>query len=161
MEPYLKKFFFIETIVVLPKYLNAALFENLRLIITQKYSSKKYKNMGYIQNIQVDSILNNKITLSGQIVFEVKAKAYIYTPERGHIFQSKIHENSRYKWIKIGPLVIYIINNNLEQEEFNVNDESNLCRKVVAKIDDQMPGQSAVQITSVKLDNALCYGKIL
>ena len=136
MEPYLKDYFFIETMVIHPKYLNSNLNENLRLMIKNLYP-ETYQNKGYIFNIHVDCILNNRISLYGQIIFEVQFKASIYTPAIGHVFKSNVHKSQRYQWVKIGPLLVYL----------HPSDEYN--------------DEVTVQITSVKSDNTTCYGKVL
>jgi DNA-directed RNA polymerase subunit E'/Rpb7 len=139
MEPYLKDFLFIESMVIHPKYLNSSLCGNLRLMINNKYP-ETYQNKGYIFNICVDSVLNNRISLYGQIIFEVKFASNLYIPTIGHVFKGKVHKSQKYQWIKIGPLLIYLMDT---VEHKNEEDEV------------------TVQITSVKSDNTTCYGKVL
>lgn len=137
MEPYLKEYFFIETMVIHPKYLNSNLRENLRQMINSLYP-ETYQNAGYIFDIRVDSVLNNRISLYGQIIFDVRFKSNIYTPAIGHVFQGKVHRSKKYQWIKIGPLLVYLTDtDNIERDEITV------------------------QITSIKSDNTTCYGKVL
>lgn len=141
MEPYFEEYFFVETMVVLPKYLTQDLHENLRLLLTQKYPTT-YQNKGYIFNIKVDTILDNNITLSGQIILKIKFKSDIYVPKAGHIFQGTVKKSmvNKHQRVEITPLVIFLNNVKVEYNE----------------------GQLVtVQITNVKVDNTLCFGKIL
>ncbi len=135
MRLYLKEYFFIETLVIHPQHLNSNLYENLRLMINNMYP-ETYQNKGYIFNVQVDSILNNRISLYGQIILQIKFKSYIYIPEIGHVFRGKVHKSQKYQWIKVGPLFIYLSDCAAEQEV-------------------------TVQITSIKSDNTTCYGKVV
>jgi DNA-directed RNA polymerase subunit E'/Rpb7 len=137
MEPYLKDFVFIESMVIHPKYLNSSLYENLKLMINSKYP-ETYQNKGYIFNISVDSVISNKISLYGQIIFEVKFTSNLYIPTIGHVFKGKVHKSQKYQWVKIGPLIIYLIDTAEHK-----NDEV------------------TVEITSVKSDNTTCYGKVI
>jgi DNA-directed RNA polymerase subunit E'/Rpb7 len=141
MEPYFKKYFLIEEVVLPPKHLDSNLFENLRIILTNKYP-KTYLNKGYIFNIKIISILDNKITLSSQIILKVKFQADLYVPKVDHIFQGEIKKSAvvKYHWVEIGPLKIYL--NNIKSRG-------------------QENGPVTVQITDIKSDNTLCSGKIL
>lgn len=142
MEAYFEENIYTETMVVLPKYLDNNLFENLRLVLNNKYP-KTYLNKGYIFNIKVLQILNNNITLSGQIVLTVEFRADIYLPKIGHIFQGQLQRGStnKHQWIEIGPLIIFI----------NSKDQSNHEENKIYKI----------KITNIKSDNTLCFGKIM
>jgi DNA-directed RNA polymerase subunit E'/Rpb7 len=142
MEPYFKKHKFIETMVVLPIYLDHNLFENLRQILVYKYP-KTYLNKGYIFNIKVLQILENSITLSGQIVLTVEFEADIYLPQINHIFQGQIQTGSanKHQWVEIGPLTIFI--NSKGQSNYENNS---IC---------------AIKITNIKSDNTLCFGQII
>ena len=140
MEPYFEEHFFVETMVVSPKYLDSTLYENLRLLLTQKYP-KTYKNKGYIFNIKIDSILDNKITLSGQLILKIKFKCDIYAPKVNHIFQGEIKKSmvNKHQWVEIPPLTIFL----------NTRADYGENRLVT------------VQITNIKSDNTLCFGKII
>lgn len=143
MEPYFEKNIFIENMVILPKYLNSDLIKNLRLLIALKYP-KTYFNKGFIFNIEILDILNNKINLSGQIVLTVQFQADLYVPRINHVFQGELKESSvnKYRWIEIGPLTIFI-----EPETvLKGNIKNNLI---------------TVQISRVNSDKTLCFGKII
>ncbi|CCV02361.1 DNA-directed RNA polymerase II subunit E [Invertebrate iridescent virus 30] len=139
MEPYFKEKYFIEEIVLLPKYLNLNLTDTIKNILKEKYP-KTYLNHGYIFNIRNIEILDNKITLSDQIVIKVKFKVDIYVPEINHIFQGELKKGSinKFKWVEIGPLTIFI------------NDTTKIDKTLVK-----------VQIINIKSDNTLCFGKII
>jgi len=161
MEPYLEKFYFIESMVVLPKYLHSGLREHLRSMINQKYSNDvnmphdstlypsehflnkglKYQNKGYVYNIQIDSILNDKINPSGQVILEVRFKADLYQPKVGHIFESEINYGRNHRWIQVGPLFIYLV------------DDAQKHQTTQLKV--------TVRIVSIKSDNSLCCGRIV
>ncbi|ADO00452.1 hypothetical protein WIV_gp108 [Wiseana iridescent virus] len=140
MEPYFEEKFFTTELVLLPKYLNSNLSETLRSILINKYP-KTYLDKGYCFNIKVVRILDNKITLSGQIVLKIEFKADIYVPKIGHVFQSELKKGvvNKYHWVEIGPLTIFI------------NDIS----------PSKSYGLIKVQITNIKSDNTLCFGKII
>lgn len=140
MEPYFKEYIFDEEMVVLPKYLNENLMENLRLLLTNKYS-KTFKNKGYITNIEVISILDNIITLSGQIIFKIRIRSDLYVPEVNHTFTGQLKRGSdnKFQWVEIGPLIIYLIN----------------------KIDLDVGSTITVKIVNIKSDNTLCFGKVI
>lgn len=137
MRKYLKKQFFTEELVIPPIYLNSTLYDNLKLLLNMKYPTI-YKNKGYIFNITIDSILDNKITLSGQIIFKVMFNVDMYIPKIGHVFTGEIKSNSinKYQWIDIGPLLIYLKIKTTETF-------------------------ATVEITSVKSDYTLCFGKVI
>ncbi|CCV02008.1 DNA-directed RNA polymerase II subunit E [Invertebrate iridescent virus 22] len=139
MEPYFKEKYFIEEIVLLPKYLNLNLTDTIKNILKEKYP-KTYLNHGYIFNIRNIEILDNKITLSDQIIIKVKFKADVYVPEINHIFQGELKKGSvnKFKWVEIGPLTIFI------------NDATKTDKTLVK-----------VQIINIKSDNTLCFGKII
>lgn len=139
MEPYFKEKDFIEEIVLLPKYLDSNLSDTIKNILKKKYP-KTYLNYGYIFNIRNIEVVDNKITLSDQIVIKVKFKADVYVPEINHIFQGELKKGSvnKFKWVEIGPLTIFI------------NDTAK-TEKVLVK----------VQIINIKSDNTLCFGKII
>jgi DNA-directed RNA polymerase subunit E'/Rpb7 len=142
MEPYFEERVFVEIVVVHPKYLGPDLFEHLRLLITRKYP-KTYKNIGYIFNIKPESVLENKISLSGQIVLTVKFKTDLYVPKVDHTFYNleiMKAEMSKYRWVEIGPLTVFL------KLDGVINDESQ-------PID--------VQLTNVKADYTINFGKIL
>lgn len=140
MEPYFKEYIFDEEVVVLPKYLNGDLMENLRLLLTNKYP-KTFKNKGYISNIKVLSILDNIIKLSGQIIFKISIRSDLYIPEVNHTFTGQLKKGSdnKYQWVEIGPLIIYLIN----------------------KIDLDAGSTITVKIVNIKSDNTLCFGKMI
>lgn len=141
MEPYFKERYFIEDIVLLPKYLNLKLCDTIKNILKNKYP-KTYLTYGYIFNIRNIEILDNKITLSDQIIIKVKFKADIYVPEINHIFEGELKQGSvnKFKWVEIGPLTIFI------------NDTTTLkAENSIVK----------VQIINIKSDNTLCFGKII
>lgn len=140
MEHYFEEYFFVETMVVSPKYLDSKLHENLRLLLTQKYP-KTYQNKGYIFNIKVDSILDNRITLSGQLVLKIKFKSDLYVPKVGHNFQGIIKKSmvNKHQWVEVPPLTIFL----------NTRADYGEDRLVT------------VQITNIKSDNTLCFGKII
>lgn len=142
MEAYFEENIYTETMVVLPKYLDNNLFENLRRLLLYKYP-KTYLNKGYIFNIKVLQILDNTITLSGQIVLKVEFRADIYLPKINHVFQGQIQRGSanKHQWVEIGPLIIFI--NSKDQS----HDEEN---KIYT-----------IKITNIKSDNTLCFGKII
>lgn len=140
MEPYFVEYFFIEEVVVLPVYLDHNLFENLRSILTQKYNNL-YINKGYIFNINIVSILDNYITLSNQIIFKIKFKVDLYTPQVNHVFQGRVKKSSlnNRQWVEIGPLTIFLKTNKIYEENQPVT----------------------VKIVSVKSDYTLCFGHVL
>lgn len=142
MEPYFKEKIFRKTIVVLPSQLTTNLLENVRTLLTQKYL-KTYLDEGYIFNIKILQIIDNRISLSGQIMVTVEFKADFYIPEVGHIFYGKIKSSLAKKifWVEIGPLIIF-----LDSSEEMVN----LTKDFVT-----------VQIIDIKSDKTLCFGKIL
>ena len=139
MEQYLKKKVFVENIVLHPKYLDENLNENLKIILTKKYPTN-YKNKGYIFNIKIKSILDNKITLSNQIILQVQFECDMYTPEVGHIFHSTIKKSLKYQWININSSFIIYLQSNVI---YNENEPL------------------TVEITNVKSDNTLCFGRVL
>ena len=200
MEPYMKDFFFTETMVVPPKYLNSDLYESLRLMVLEKYGAPNespfgrakrvliegakppsfgrakrvliegakppsfgrfdedvrdgrpnpnpneqssyasyptsYLDKGFIFDIQVASVVNNRISPYGQIVLEVQFASRLYSPTIGHVFRGRVHTSQRYRWIQIGPLLIYFVDK-VDQDEVTV------------------------RITSVKSDNTTCYGNVV
>lgn len=142
MEPYFKEYIFIENMVAPPKILNTNLFENLRLILSEKYP-KTYLDKGYIFNLKILKILDNIITLCGQIILTVKVRADLYTPKINHVFEGEIKSSSvnKYQWIEIGPLIIYLDSKTVKES---------LINKTVK-----------VKIISIKTDNTLCFGKII
>lgn len=137
MEPYLKEYIFEEEMTVHPHYLNGDLNENLKVLITNKYS-KIYKNKGYLFNIKIDSILDNKITLSGQIIFKIRVKADIYSPQIGHVFKAPLKKsiNNKFQWVEIGPLTIHL------KEKKDLEEDATI----------------KITITDIKPDNSLCLG---
>lgn len=138
MEQYLKKKIFTENIVIHPKYLDKNLNENLKLILTKKYPIM-YKNKGFIFNLEIDSILDNKITMSNQIILSVQFTCDLYTPEIGHIFHGIIEKNLKYQWIKINSFIIYLQSDIIYDENCPV----------------------IVKIINIKSDYTLCFGKVL
>lgn len=141
MEPYFKKNIFVESMVVLPEHLDSNLYTKLEQLLTKKYP-QIYFDKGYIFNIKIIKILDNKITLTGQIVLKVEFEADIYTPQVGHIFEGKVkHASSnKFRWIEIEPLKIFLESKNkVELEDKVVN----------------------VQITNIKSDNTFCFGKLI
>ncbi|ABF82083.1 hypothetical protein MIV053L [Invertebrate iridescent virus 3] len=141
MEQYLQAFEFVEEMVVLPKYLSWELYHHLAVLLREKYP-KTYKNKGYIFNIKVKSILDNRITPTGQIVLVVMFQSDLYVPQVGHVFTERIRVNSvddRYQWITIEPLTVFL--------------RSNIPYKPNTLV--------TVQICSIKMDNTLCFGTIL
>jgi DNA-directed RNA polymerase subunit E'/Rpb7 len=141
MEPYFKENFFTESMVISPKYLNFHLCDHLGSQLANKYS-KTYLNKGYIFNIKVTKILDNKITLSGQIVVNVEFRADIYVPKIGHTFQGELKKGlaNKFQWVEIGPLTIF------------------LNKVGTQAIDDIFV---TIQITSIKSDNTICFGKLI
>jgi DNA-directed RNA polymerase subunit E'/Rpb7 len=141
MEPYFKETFFTESMVILPKHLNSNLYDHLRSQLANKYS-KTYLNKGYIFNIQVTKILDNKITQSSQIVVDVEFRADIYVPKIGHTFQGELKKGlaNKFQWVEIGPLTIFL--NKVETHPIN-----NIF--------------VTIQITSIKFDNTICFGKLI
>ena len=101
----MKKKIFIENIVIHPKYLNKNLNEHLKLLLIKKYPLN-YKNKGYIFNIKVDLILDNKITMSNQIILQVQFTCDLYTPKIGHIFHNIIQKSFKYRWINVNSCLI-------------------------------------------------------
>lgn len=143
MEAYFEENIFNETMVILPKLLDCNLFENLKMLLTCKYP-KTYLNKGYIFNIKVLKILDNKITLSGQIVLVVEFRADIYVPKINHVFQGEVKKGSanKHRWVEIGPLTIFL--------DPNDTDKNAIEGKI-----------STVKITNIKSDNTLCFGKLM
>jgi DNA-directed RNA polymerase subunit E'/Rpb7 len=138
MEQYLKKKVFIEDIVIHPKYLDKNLNEHLKSILTKKYSTN-YKNKGFIFNIEIKSILDNKITMSNQIILNVQFICDLYTPEIGHIFHNTIKKSLKYQWVKINSFIIHLQSDVIYDENEPVT----------------------VEIINIKSDNTLCFGRIL
>ena len=138
MEQYLKKKVFVENIALHPNYLDKNLNENLKIILTKKYPIN-YKNKGYIFNIKIKSVLDNKITMSNQIILKVQFTCDMYTPEVGHIFYSTVKKSLKYQWISINSFIIYLQSDTIYEENEPVT----------------------VEITNVKSDNTLCFGKVL
>ena len=126
--------------VIEPKYLGVDLFENLRLMLNQMYP-KTFKNEGYIFNIKVDSIIDNKITSNGQIILYIKCSADLYVPQPGHTFQGilKKNVNNKFQWVEVPPLTIFL-NESVEEGDNQV---------------------VSVRITDVKSDNTICRGVIV
>ena len=63
MDPYLKQQLFVETLVVHPRLLNHDLFQVLKRMIIEKYP-QTYKNIGYIFNVTITNILDNRLNNS-------------------------------------------------------------------------------------------------
>jgi len=139
MEPYFEEHIFTEELVVLPSYLNSNLLENLTLLLTQKYP-RFYQKKGFIFNIKIIEILDNKITLSGQIILKLKFKATLYIPKLNDTFQSYIKKSNfnKHQWVEIGPLTIFLVTNEIYEENQLVK----------------------VKITNIKSDNTLCFGQV-
>lgn len=149
MEPYFEKYFFIEEMVVAPSLLGKQLFANLESQLALKYP-KTYQDKGYIFNIKVDKILDNRITLCGQIILKVKFGIDLYVPKVGHVFQSKVmYSNAtKHSWIEVWS------GSNIPKEEKNYMtiflDLENDCKE---------GDIISVKITNVKPDYTLCFGK--
>jgi DNA-directed RNA polymerase subunit E'/Rpb7 len=141
MEPYFEKSIFQENVVVHPKYLTPNLIENLRCIITKNYP-KIYKHKGYIFDVKIVTILDNRISLFGQIVYIVKFEANLFVPRVGQTFYNLEIKNtgmSKYRWVEIRPFKIFL--------QFDVID------------DESQPID--VEITNVKSDLSIIFGKIV
>lgn len=140
MERYLERKNFIENVVLHPKYLDKNLFKHLELILTKKYSTN-YNNKGFIFNIKIDSILDNQISMSNQILLKVQFSCDYYVPQVGHIFKGVVKKKmSKYQWINVNSLIIYL------QDNSENTVENTLIN---------------VEITKVKNDNTLCFGKVV
>lgn len=140
MEQYLERKNFIENVVLHPKYLDKNLFKHLELILTKKYSTN-YNNKGFIFNIKIESILDNQITMSNQILLKVQFSCDYYVPQVGHIFKGVVKKKmSKYQWINVNSLIIYL------QDNSENTVENTLIN---------------VEITKVKNDNTLCFGKVV
>lgn len=141
MDPYLKQQLFVETLVVHPSLLNHDLFQVLKRMIIEKYP-QTYKNIGYIFNVTITNILDNRLNNSGQVVFDVQFRADVYIPTINHVFQAILKKSaiSKYKWVDIGPLKIFVQ---------GFADDS-VINKLVT-----------IQITNVKVDNTICFGTLI
>ena len=144
LKNFFNRKFLEEEMVIQPRHLTPNLFENLRLLLTSKYL-KFYKNVGYIFNIQIEDIPDNKITLSGQICLVVKFTADLYIPKVDHIFRLfvtdiKTSVACKNYWVEIESFIIY-----LRPEDISVVKDA-------VEID--------VKITSVKSDKTLCFGSL-
>ena len=141
MDPYLKQQLFVETLVVHPSLLNHDLFQVLKRMIVEKYP-QTYKNIGYIFNVTIANILDNRLNNSGQVVFDVQFRADVYIPTINHVFQAILKKSaiSKYKWVDIGPLKIFVQ---------GFADDS-VINKLVT-----------IQITNVKVDNTICFGTLM
>lgn len=147
MDPYLKQQLFayleqqlfVETLVVHPRLLNRDLFQVLKRMIIEKYP-QTYKNIGYIFNVTITKISDNRLNNSGQVVFDVQFRADVYIPTINHVFRGILQKSaiSKYKWVDIGPLKIF-----------------------VQGFADDSDNEVTVQITDVKVDNTICFGVIL
>lgn len=139
MEQYLERKSFVENIVLHPKFLDKNLYKHLELILTKKYFIN-YNNKGFIFNIKIDTILDNQISMSNQIVLKVQFSCDHYIPQVGHIFKGIVKKNlNKYQWININSLIIYLQDNVSYDENTLIN----------------------VEITKVKNDNTLCFGKVV
>lgn len=161
MDPYLKQQLFVETLVVHPRLLNHDLFQVLKRMIVEKYP-QTYKNIGYIFNVTITNILDNRLNNSGHVVFDVQFQADVYIPKINHVFQAILKKSaiSKYKWVDIGPLKIFVQgfaddsvtrcpkgNERLTPEESGINK---LVNKLVT-----------IRITNVKVDNTICFGTLI
>ena len=153
MDPYLKQQLFVETLVVHPRLLNHDLFQVLKRMIIEKYP-QTYKNIGYIFNVTITNILDNRLNNSGQVVFDVQFRADVYIPTINHVFQGILKKSaiSKYKWVDIGPLKIFV-QGFADDSEGCDNDNDNERLTPEDKV--------TVQITNVKVDNTICFGVIL
>lgn len=142
MDAYIKEYFFVETMVLPPKYLNYELHKNLESMIREMYP-EMYHDEGYIFNIRVDSILDDGITLHGQILLKVKFRAGLYTPEIGHVFTDKLHMSKRYQYIKVGPMFVYL------KDPLPLNNI----------VEDGM--EISLTITKINSDKVNCYGVLV
>lgn len=141
MDPYLKQQLFVETLVVHPSLLNHDLFQVLKRMIVEKYP-QTYKNIGYIFNVIITNILDNRLNNSGQVVFDIEFQADVYIPTINHVFQAILKKSaiSKYKWVDIGPLKIFV--------QGFVDDS--VINKLVT-----------IQITNIKVDNTICFGTLI
>ena len=152
MDPYLQQQLFVETLVVHPRLLNRDLFQVLKRMIIEKYP-QTYKNIGYIFNVTITNILDNRLNNSGQVVFDVQFRADVYIPTINHVFQAILQKSaiSKYKWVDIGPLKIFVQ---------GFADDS-VTRSTPEGCDNVTPEDKVtVQITNVKVDNTICFGVI-
>jgi len=152
MDPYFKKYFFIEEIVINPAFLDANLFSKLKETLALKYP-KTYQNKGYIFNIEIAQILDNRITLTGQIILKVNFCVDLYIPKVGHVFQSTVKRSTvnKYAWIEVW-------SNAFEKRE-GMNMTIFLYTNSEDIFEDGQP--VTVEIINVKPDNTLCFGKII
>jgi len=152
MEPYFEKYFFIEDMVVTPSLLGTRLFSNLESQLALKYP-KTYQNKGYIFNIKVDKIIDNRITLCGQIVLKVKFCIDLYVPKVGHVFQSKLRRSisTKHSWIEVWSDSIIPTD----------SEGKKMCMTIFLDIEEKYRDGDfiSVKITNVKPDHTLCFGK--
>lgn len=141
MEPYFQERCFVEELVLLPKYLDVGLINTIKILLMNKYP-KTYHNYGFIFNIRNIEVLDNKITLSDQIILKVKFKVDLYVPQNNHVFYGELKQGliNKYQWVEIGPLTIFI----------------------VSSPQDVPPDKLVkVRITNIKSDNTVCFGEII
>ena len=157
MDPYLKQQLFVETLVVHPRLLNHDLFQVLKRMIIEKYP-QTYKNIGYIFNVTITNILDNRLNNSGQVVFDVQFRADVYIPKINHVFQAILKKSaiSKYKWVDIGPLKIFV--------QGFADDSVTRCPSGNERLTPEGSGINklvTIQITNVKVDNTICFGTLI
>ena len=131
--------FFEEEIVFNPKFLDENLFSTLKTMISEKYP-KTFKNEGFIEKIEVHHV-DNRITMSGQIIMKINFSALILKPVIGSIFFGQVVKNSKHCWVEV----------EMETNKFPIFlRESQISPNTRVN----------VKITHVKSDNTVCFGEI-
>ena len=160
MDPYLKQQLFVETLVVHPRLLNHDLFQVLKRMIIEKYP-QTYKNIGYIFNVTITHILDNRLNNSGQVVFDVQFRADVYIPTINHVFQGILKKSaiSKYKWVDIGPLKIFV--QGFTDDSVTRSTPEGCDNERLTPEGSGINKLVTVQITNVKVDNTICFGTLI
>jgi DNA-directed RNA polymerase subunit E'/Rpb7 len=138
MEHYQYTDYYTEDVVVTPCMLNYDLRDRVQELLEEKYP-KTYKQKGYIFSISNVTILDNKITMSNQIVLKTSFDALMYTPKAGDEFECILKKSNKHMWVEVGPMMIFLKGATARDEYSTV----------------------VVRITDIKSDNTLCFGTIV
>lgn len=151
IDRYLTEHIFSENILVHPSMLDHRIVEHLTKILVSQYPTT-YKNMGYVSSLDDVTILDNSITLAGQIIYVVEFKVTMYVPKVGHVFTVKqIQKNSKHFWVNIGPLNVFL-------PSFRPAPSAQALVPPLLIDYDQ---KHTIKITDVKSDNSICMGELI
>jgi len=143
MDRYLQRQTLQDELIVPPAMLDTNLFANLATLMENKWRSSPY-NGKRLFNVLVTSVLDTRITLSGQIVFHIQFTADVYVPQVGQVFVGVVETGNvqEHRWVTVSfgkdEMVIFL------------TPESNA--KTGQKVN--------IQISACNTHNNLCFGDI-